>query len=90
MNTIPSNCSGIHAREWISPATAVFLMDTLVQGLPEGDEDLLAGFDWYFLPIINPDGYAYTWNEDRNWRKTRFAHIADYQLLYFFFRKILP
>lgn len=21
-------------------------------------------FDWYILPVTNPDGYAYTWQDD--------------------------
>ncbi len=45
-------------------------MDTLIQSLPEGEEDLL-GIDWYFLPIFNVDGYEFTWDVDRDWRKTR-------------------
>ncbi len=45
-------------------------MDTLIQGLSDEDQDLL-GIDWYFLPVVNPDGYEYTWDFDRNWRRTR-------------------
>merc|ERR1711962_756729 len=46
---------GIHAREWISPATATYIAKELI----ENDEDhteLTRSIDWYILPIINPDG----------------------------------
>ncbi len=62
---------GIHANEWIGPSTVVYHVDKLVQSVPEGDEDLTEQLDWYFLPVVNPDGYEYTWVEDRGWRKTR-------------------
>ena len=32
---------------------------------------ILDNFDVYIAPILNVDGYDYTWNGDRNWRKTR-------------------
>ncbi|CAD6194911.1 unnamed protein product [Caenorhabditis auriculariae] len=28
-------------------------------------------FDWYIIPQVNPDGYEYSRNTDRLWRKTR-------------------
>jgi len=51
----------------------MYLMDRLIE---EYDTDpfvkqLRDTYDWYFLPIVNPDGYAYTWSTDRMWRKTR-------------------
>ena len=33
--------------------------------------DLLESLDWYFLPSHNPDGYAYSRDHNRMWRKTR-------------------
>lgn len=32
---------------------------------------ILDRFDWYFIPMLNPDGYEYSHAVDRMWRKTR-------------------
>ena len=32
---------------------------------------LLSNYNFYFIPIVNPDGYIYTWSNDRFWRKSR-------------------
>ncbi|XP_017009388.2 carboxypeptidase B1 [Drosophila takahashii] len=63
---------GFHAREWISPAAAVYLIDQLVNNSQE-NADLLQDFDWVILPVVNPDGYEYTQlsADTRMWRKTR-------------------
>ena len=51
---------GIHAREWISPASVEYLVHQLVEkcDLPE-NKNLVENFDLYILPIMNPDGYAF-------------------------------
>ncbi|KAH8379797.1 hypothetical protein KR009_007305 [Drosophila setifemur] len=69
---------GFHAREWISPAAAVYLIGELVDNLEE-NADLLKDYDWVILPVVNPDGYEYTQvSEDtRFWRKTRQPSSAD-------------
>ncbi|KAJ3010057.1 UNVERIFIED_CONTAM: Carboxypeptidase A4, partial [Siphonaria sp. JEL0065] len=46
---------GIHAREWISPATVAYVTGQLVN-----NANLLSKFTFYVLPVANPDGYAYT------------------------------
>ena len=28
-------------------------------------------YDWYIIPVVNPDGFVYTQTTDRNWRKNR-------------------
>ncbi|XP_021961619.1 carboxypeptidase B [Folsomia candida] len=67
--------SAIHAREWISLATVSYIMNQIVNN-PE-DNALLDDVDFYFLPIINPDGYEYTFTTNRMWRKTRSRNSAS-------------
>jgi len=62
--------AGIHAREWIAPAVATFLVRELVEDYAE-HPDYLDKINWYFIPSANPDGYEYSRNSDRMWRKTR-------------------
>ena len=47
---------GIHAREWISPAVATFIINELVNSEPEWMDEL----NFRFLPSANPDGYEYS------------------------------
>ncbi|KAK9885358.1 hypothetical protein WA026_010854 [Henosepilachna vigintioctopunctata] len=60
---------GIHAREWISPATVTYIINQIVLGYD--NDPLLESADWYFAPILNPDGYEYSHSVDRLWRKNR-------------------
>jgi len=65
--------AGIHAREWIAPAVSTFIVRELVEN-NTAHPDYLDKINWYFLPSANPDGYAYSWEHDRMWRKTRSDH----------------
>ncbi|XP_078343356.1 carboxypeptidase B-like [Oculina patagonica] len=64
---------GIHAREWISPATCMYLMRQLLNSTGNDQEiaDMLKTFEWFFLSVLNVDGYDFTHKEDRLWRKNR-------------------
>ncbi|OXA61529.1 Carboxypeptidase A2 [Folsomia candida] len=63
---------GIHAREWVAPATVSFIANELItQTVRKRQTRYIEAFDWYFDPMMNPDGYEYTHQFDRLWRKTR-------------------
>jgi len=62
--------AGIHAREWIAPSVATFIMRTLVEN-HRNNQDLTDFFDFYILPVANPDGYEYSFTSNRLWRKNR-------------------
>lgn len=62
---------GIHAREWISPATVTFIINQLITSTDPRILKLANTYDWFFFPVVNPDGYKYTFEGDRLWRKNR-------------------
>uniref|UniRef100_A0A8C3C7P3 Carboxypeptidase B n=1 Tax=Cairina moschata TaxID=8855 RepID=A0A8C3C7P3_CAIMO len=39
---------------------------------------LLNNLDFYVLPVLNIDGYVYTWTNDRMWRKTRSKNSGSF------------
>jgi len=63
---------GIHAREWISPAFVTWLIRELVENYAAHPQ-YVDQMDWYILPVMNPDGYRWTFadNGNRLWRKNR-------------------
>jgi len=63
--------AGIHAREWISPAMATYLIDSLLYNDVDG---FTKKMNFHFIINANPDGYEYSRNTDRLWRKTRSDH----------------
>uniref|UniRef100_A0A4X1VY72 Carboxypeptidase A1 n=2 Tax=Sus scrofa TaxID=9823 RepID=A0A4X1VY72_PIG len=65
--------AGIHSREWISQATAMWTSRKIVSdyGKDPAITSILEKMDIFLLPVANPDGYVYTQTQNRFWRKTR-------------------
>jgi murein tripeptide amidase MpaA len=61
---------GIHAREWLSPAVCLYLIDHLI-----ANPHLMANETFAIVPVLNPDGYFFTHeakdSTHRYWRKNR-------------------
>nr|USU81833.1 M14 metal carboxypeptidase 2 [Antheraea pernyi] len=62
---------GIHAREWISPATVTWIIKEFLTSDDPDVRFLAETFIWHIIPVTNPDGYYYTFDGDRMWRKNR-------------------
>jgi len=63
--------SNIHAREWITSASMLYIIDQILTGTSADAQYLRNTFRWYIVPNVNPDGYEFCWTNDRMWRKTR-------------------
>ena len=61
-----------HAREWISVEVNRRLLEWFITRYRQGDRDivqLLETTELWFILVANPDGYQYTFDYDRLWRK---------------------
>ncbi|XP_073961547.1 carboxypeptidase B-like [Choristoneura fumiferana] len=61
----------IHAREWISTSVVTYIANYIANNfnnLPKS----MTNKDWFFVPVLNPDGYEYSHATDRMWRKNRY------------------
>jgi hypothetical protein len=61
-----------HAREWISTEVTMRLLNWFLAEQTGGNTEvanLLGSRELWFLPVVNPDGYEYTFTTERLWRK---------------------
>jgi murein tripeptide amidase MpaA len=65
---------GIHAREWVSPASCVYLINQIIREYRANEPQtvaLLNKYEIHVLPLLNPDGYEFSHSNTRLWRKNR-------------------
>jgi len=73
--TIYIHCT-IHAREWITTTTCLWIIDALLDKDTDGPR-LIQDFNWIIIPVFNIDGYDYTHTNDRLWRKNRMPNAGS-------------
>lgn len=76
---------GQHAREWISPASLIYIAHSLITSASSASTSsmnswsdechdimtFLSDYELHFIPMANPDGYVYAWEHDRLWVRSR-------------------
>ncbi|KAF9186394.1 hypothetical protein BGZ51_002037 [Haplosporangium sp. Z 767] len=62
-----------HAREWAGGSTVQYLTHHLASNYGKNTNitTILHDAEFIIVPIMNVDGYDYTWNNNRLWRKNR-------------------
>jgi len=66
--------AGIHAREWLAPCTCTWIVDSLIKEFNANNPDVIKLFNFYefnILCLVNPDGYEFSRESQRLWRKNR-------------------
>ncbi|KAG9066440.1 carbamoyl-phosphate synthase (glutamine-hydrolyzing) cpa2 [Linnemannia hyalina] len=60
-------------RKWIGPAVVSYMAKELILGYRHNKKitRLLDQFEFVIVPVLNADGYVYTWEHNRMWRKNR-------------------
>ncbi|KAI1170153.1 hypothetical protein F4777DRAFT_584193 [Nemania sp. FL0916] len=63
----------VHAREWITTMTVEYITYQLINNYNNdtATKTVLDNYDFYILPVVNPDGFVYTQTTSRMWRKNR-------------------
>jgi Zinc carboxypeptidase len=72
-----------HAREWIATEIDRRLMNYYIDGWRAHDREirqLLKTTEVWFVPVMNPDGYQYTFDAERLWRKNVRDNNGDGQI----------
>nr|XP_016923793.1 uncharacterized protein LOC108005131 [Drosophila suzukii] len=70
--------AGAQGLAWIGPATATWMIAELLRLMKTNksneEVDFIRNTTWYVMPVLNPDGYAYSHEYDRFWKKSRSQH----------------
>jgi hypothetical protein len=72
-----------HAREWISVEVNRRTLHHIIDGYRSGDPEIrqiLRRAELWFVIVANPDGYQYTFDHERLWRKNLRDNDGDAQI----------
>jgi zinc carboxypeptidase/immune inhibitor InhA-like protein len=72
-----------HAREWISTEVDRRLLHWYIDRYREDNaqiRNLLGSTELWFVPVHNPDGYQYTFDAERLWRKNLHDNDGDHTI----------
>ncbi|XP_068840888.1 carboxypeptidase B2 isoform X2 [Capricornis sumatraensis] len=70
----PDMVEKIHIGSSYEKYPLYVLKVTYYYGKEKMHTNLLKNMDFYIMPVVNVDGYDYTWKKDRMWRKNRSFH----------------
>lgn len=68
----------IHAREWLATSSILLIINQMIKSFSDDEQSLRQRYEWVFLPVLNPDGYLYSHNVDRFWRKNRQPYFIGF------------
>jgi hypothetical protein len=62
-----------HAREWATHEVMLYIAEQLTSGYGRDPRitSIVDHCEIWLVPVVNPDGYVYSWDEDPMWRKNR-------------------
>lgn len=63
-----------HAREWMSTEVVLYSAEQMLEGAAGGDQRMqqrLEEGEYWFVPVVSPDGLEYSREVDPMWRKNR-------------------
>ncbi len=65
-----------HAREWISYEVPLSIAEFIVRNKDSNTflQQILEKSILWFVPMLNPDGYLFSWEKERMWRYNRKVH----------------
>jgi murein tripeptide amidase MpaA len=69
--------SCVHAREWVTTTVPPYFAKHVLEnyGSDVFITDMVDKTEIFLVPVGNPDGYEFTWTDDRLWRKTRVLNV---------------
>ncbi|EPS35923.1 hypothetical protein H072_10583 [Dactylellina haptotyla CBS 200.50] len=67
----------VHAREWITSKVTEYFAYNLLKGTGSNATVALSSmtdnYDYFIFPVVNPDGFVYSQENNRMWRKNRLS-----------------